>query len=59
MFAILAVNIVGDKLGYCGNLPNGVSKYGISQTQVPDFTIFYLILLISVSPWDTYGQTHM
>ena len=33
MFAILAINILGDKLGYC-NVPEDELYYGISKTQV-------------------------
>lgn len=43
MFAILAVNIVGGKLGYCDNLPDNMTKYGIGRTEVLDITIYHLI----------------
>jgi len=33
MFAILAVNIVGDKLGYCSGFAEDESYYGVSETQ--------------------------
>ena len=34
MFAILAVNILGNQLGYCGGMPSDKSIYGIGVTQV-------------------------
>jgi len=34
MFAILAVNLVGGQFGYCGGLPDNISFYRISYTQV-------------------------
>ena len=39
MFAILAVNIVGDKLGYCKGFPEDDSYYGVNEA-----TVFYLLI---------------
>ena len=59
MFAILAVSIVGGKLGYCTNLPNGISKYGIGITKV---RLIFLILTDNVSSvlkWVVSGKLQM
>lgn len=34
MFAILAINIVGDQLGYCSLEDTTLSNYGIGKAQV-------------------------
>ena len=41
MFAILAVNIVGEKLGYCKMNDSDASYYGISQADVISKFSFY------------------
>jgi len=47
MFAILAVNIVGQKLGYCNMNDQNASYYGISESQVKKLVFLFLKSLSS------------